>query len=30
MHVWIADMIVQKIEKMNQFCLFGKNLIINF
>jgi len=30
MHVWIADMIVQKIETKNQFCLFGENLIFNF
>jgi len=30
MHVWMADMIVQKIETKNQFCLFGENLNINF
>jgi len=30
MHVWMADMIVQKIETKNQFCLCGANLNINF
>jgi len=30
MHVWIAEMIVQKIETKNQFCLFGENFIIHY
>jgi len=27
-HVWMADMIVQKIEAKNQFCLFVKKYIL--
>jgi len=30
MHVWIADMIVQKIETKNKLCIFGEHLNINF